>query len=316
MDMKLLVTGSSGQIGSELTDALRGMYGSENVLATDLKVDVDAAYSRKLDVTDAQQVISVMRDYRPDLVVHLAAILSAKGELFPEIAFQVNAIGFKNVLDACLKCGVNRLFFPSTIAVFGPTTPRQSVPSDTITWPTTIYGITKLFSEQIGEYYWRRYGLDVRSMRLPGIISYRTKPGGGTTDYAVEMLMAASRHLEYTCFLKEDTVLPMMYMPDALAAILKLISVEPERLIHRTNFNVSSFSISPASLADEIRKYVPDFRVHYSPDERQKIAETWPCTIDSSDASAEWGFSPEYGVEETVNEMMTHLKDDFEADDG
>lgn len=260
-----------------------------------------------LDVTDSKAMERVLEENEVGTVVHLAAILSAKGEKVPELALEVNLNGMRNVLNSSLKSGVGEVFFPSTIGVFGPDTPKENVPVETITRPTTIYGITKLFCEQLGEYYSHAYGLDVRGLRLPGIVSYKTPPGGGTTDYSIEMLRAAARGEAYECFLSRDTRLPMMYMPDAIESIIKLMEAQSSSLRHRTNFNVMAFSFSPQELEESIRKTRKEFRVTYSPDERQKIADSWPRSLDCSAAREEWGFSPKFTLGQMVDDMLLHL---------
>lgn len=308
MPGRILITGSSGQIGSELADALIARYGAEGVVATDIlplhRSDCETAI---VDVTDGRALRSVLEGHDVGTVIHLAAILSAKGEKSPDLAFEVNVAGMKNVLDASLKAGVGKVFFPSTIGIFGPDTPKENVAIETVTRPTTMYGITKLFCEQLGKYYFAKYGLDVRGLRLPGIVSYKTPPGGGTTDYAIEMIMAAAEGREYTCFLRRDSSLPMMYMPDAIDAIVRLLEADSTVLRHRTDFNVMAFSLNPGELEDEIRKHVPSFRVRYAPDERQDIADSWPVSVDASAAVSEWGFSPRYSLGGMVEDMLSHL---------
>jgi L-threonine 3-dehydrogenase (EC 1.1.1.103) len=247
--------------------------------------------------------------YKVDTIYHLAAILSATGEKYPDLAYRVNVDGLHNVLEAARTNKVSQVFIPSTIGVFGPETPRRNVPIETITRPTTLYGITKVFAEQLGNYYQRKFSLDVRGVRFPGLISYKSPPGGGTTDYAIEMIISAVRKQNYTCFLREDTVLPMMYMPDALEAILKLSEAPLEKLIHHTDFNLTSFSFSPKELAHEISNYYPEFSVIYKPDFRQEIADSWPESLDASAARREWGFAPKYNFKETVKDMIYHLQE-------
>ncbi len=305
---KLLITGSSGQIGTELTGTLVERYGADRVIATDIsKPGRKDCNTAALDVTEADSVKNIVKKEGVTTIVHLAAILSAKGEKTPDFAFDVNVNGMRNVLSAAAAVSGVKLFFPSTIGIFGADTPRDNVPIETITRPTTMYGITKLFCEQLGEYYFRRYGLDVRGLRLPGIVSYKTPPGGGTTDYSIEMLRAAAGGENYTCFLKKETMLPMMYMPDALGAIVKLLEAPSSALVHRTNFNVMAFSFCPSDLENEIRKINPGFSVSYAPDERQEIADTWPRSLDSSAAAREWGFSAKYTLSEMVRDMLMNL---------
>lgn len=307
---RILITGSGGQIGTELTDNLIRLYGEENVIATDVfpigRKDCSTAI---LDVTDGKAMEKILMEEGIQTIIHLAAILSAKGEKIPDAAFDINVNGMRNVLNSGMRTGANRIFFPSTIGIFGPDTPKDNVPIETITRPTTIYGITKLLCEQLGEYYFTKYGLDVRGMRLPGIISYKAPPGGGTTDYSIEMLRAAAEGRKYRCFLSEQTRLPMMYMPDAIDSITRLLEAPGQDLRHRTSFNVMAFSFGPADLETEIRKSVPDFAVSYVPDERQRIADSWPRSLDSSAAAEEWGFSPKYTLAMMVEDMLFHLKE-------
>lgn len=308
MGGKILVTGSSGQIGSELTGALISRFGSSNVIATDIQSPGrNDCRTASLDVTDRDAVFSFIKTEKVSTVIHLAAILSARGEREPSLAFNVNVNGMRNILDASVSAGVGLLFFPSTIGVFGTDTPKENVPVETITRPSTMYGITKLLCEQLGEYYSAKYELDVRGMRLPGIVSYSAPPGGGTTDYSIEMLRAAAEGRGYSCFLKEDCRLPMMYMPDAIDSIMKMLEAPAGRLKHRTCFNVMAFSFSPSELEQEIRRLRPEFRVIYAPDERQLIADTWPRSLDTSAAAEEWGFAPSYTLTAMVEDMLKHL---------
>lgn len=308
---KIIVTGACGQIGSELVPELRKRYGHERVVATDVKEPPrelkESGPFEWLDVTRPIEVSQVIKDHQPDIIYHLAAILSAKGEQNPQLAWQVNMMGTYNILEAARELRVRQVFIPSSIAVFGPETPRQNTPLKTILLPRTIYGITKVAGELLGEYYVRRFNLDVRGCRYPGVISYKTPPGGGTTDYAVAIFHEAIRHKKYTCFLKEDTVLPMMYMPDCLKAAIGLMEADFRQLRHHTNFNVAAMSFSPAELAREIKKFFPDFQVEYRPDERQAIADSWPQTIDDSAAREEWGWQPDYDLPRMVEDMFNHL---------
>lgn len=307
---RILITGALGQIGSELDNYLSEVFGRDRIIISDVKDHNDQRY-KKLDVTDFNAVKTIIEKYRIDTVYHLAAILSATGERYPELAYNVNVNGLHNVLEASKLNKVSLVFIPSTIGVFGPTTPRTNVPIETITRPTTIYGITKVFAEQLGNYYYERFHLDVRGVRFPGLLSYKTPPGGGTTDYAIEMIISAVRRENYKCFLREDSTLPMMYMPDALDSILKLSETPIESLQHHTDFNLSAFSFSPKNLAYEINKYYPDFNVTYAPDFRQKIADSWPESLDSSAAAKEWGFKPKYDFKETVKDMIYHLQEKY-----
>lgn len=308
---KILVTGATGQIGSELTLALREIHGGANVIAAGHKRPPNERLSETgpfitLDVTDRKQLESVVCEHKITEIYHLAAILSATGEQNPDLAWRVNMEGLYNVLEVAKNFGVKKIFWPSSIAVFGPKTPKENVPQDTILSPTTMYGITKVAGELLCEYYHRRYGLDVRGLRFPGIISSETPPGGGTTDYAVEIFYAAVRGEPYTCFVRPDTVLPMMYMPDCLKATLMLMNADPSRLRFRI-YNVTGMSFSAAELAEEIKKHVPNFRVEYKPDFRQAIADSWPRTIDDSAAREDWGWQPDYDLPKMVEAMLTAL---------
>lgn len=309
---KIIVTGACGQIGSELVPELRRRYGHDNVIATDIKEPPpelkESGPFEFLDVTDLLAIGKIIKKYQANTVYHLAAILSAKGEQNPTLAWQVNMIGTYNILEAARELRIRQIFIPSSIAVFGPETPKLNTPQETILLPKTIYGITKVAGELLGEYYVRRYGLDVRGCRYPGIISYKTPPGGGTTDYAVAIFHEAIKNKKYVCFLKEDTVLPMMYMPDCLKAAIQLMEADASKLKHHTNFNVAAMSFSPAELAAEIKKYIPDFEISYQPDERQAIAETWPRSLDDSAAREEWGWHPDYDLSRMVEDMLKNLK--------
>jgi len=305
---KILITGALGQIGSELDQYLSEIFGRDRIIISDIKEKNDPRY-KKIDVTDFNSLNFLVEKYKVDTIYHLAAILSATGEKYPDLAYRVNVDGLHNVLEAARINKVSQVFIPSTIGVFGPETPRKNVPIETITRPTTLYGITKVFAEQLGNYYQRKFSLDVRGVRFPGLISYKSPPGGGTTDYAIEMIISAVRKQNYTCFLREDTVLPMMYMPDALEAILKLSEAPLEKLIHHTDFNLTSFSFSPRELAQEISNYYPEFSVIYKPDFRQEIADSWPESLDASAARREWGFAPKYNFKETVKDMIYHLQE-------
>ena len=311
-DYRILVTGATGQIGSELTVTLREKYGKDNVIAMGHRrkpsktLEETGPYITG-DVRDRENLEKIIREYDIDTVYHMAAILSATGEKNPQLCWDVNVNGLYNLLEIARERKL-RIFCPSSIAVFGPSTPKENTPQDTILTPTTMYGITKVVGELLGEYYVQKYGVDVRGVRYPGIISSETPPGGGTTDYAVEMFYYAVKGEKYTCFVREDTVLPMMYMPDCLKATIQLMEADFSRLKHHTNFNVSGMSFSAKELEEEIRKYRPDFECEYKPDFRQKIAETWPRTIDDSCARQEWGWKPDYDLEKMVKDMLERLE--------
>jgi len=314
---KILVTGATGQIGSELIIALRERYGNENVVA--------AGHRRKpsekllstgpyetLDVRDRGSIERVVREYNIDTIYHMAAILSATGEEKPLLCWDVNINGLYNILEIAREKNL-RVFHPSSIAVFGPETPRDNTPQETILKPRTMYGITKVAGELLGEYYVRRYDVDVRGIRYPGIISSETPPGGGTTDYAVEIFYEAIKNKKYTCFVKEDTVLPMMYMPDCIKGTIQLMEADFSKLKHHTDFNLTAMSFSARELAEEIKKYIPDFECEYKPDFRQKIADSWPRSIDDSAAREEWGWKPDYDLEKMVKDMIEKLQKKYKA---
>ncbi|MBU0705165.1 MAG: L-threonine 3-dehydrogenase [Chloroflexi bacterium] len=308
---RILVTGACGQIGSELVPALRERYGGENVIATDIEETNSLLRENGpfefMDVTQRGAIGAVVDRYRVDTIYHLAAILSATGEKKPQLAWDVNANGLYKILEIARERQVTRVFCPSSIAAFGPETPRDNTPQETILRPTTMYGVTKVAGELMGAYYFQRFGLDVRGVRYPGIISSQAPPGGGTTDYAVEIFYEAIKHKRYTCFLKEETVLPMMYMPDCIKATLDVMEADLSHLEHHTDFNLAAMSFSPAELVAEIQKHIPGFACEYKPDFRQAIADSWPRTIDDSAARREWGWEPQYDLAATVEDMLEKL---------
>jgi len=309
---RILVTGSVGQIGSELTVKLRGMYGNENVVAVGHKTQPSEELRTSgpfhfIDIRNRKELEGVVNQYDIDTIYNMAAILSATGEKNPHLCWEVNVEGFMNVLEVGRENELAKVINPSSIAVFGPQTPRENTPTDTILQPTTMYGVTKVAGELLGDYYFQRFGLDVRGVRLPGVISYETLPGGGTTDYAVAIFYEAIQYKSYKCFLREDTVLPMMYMPDALKALIDLANAPLETLKHHCNFNVGAMSFSAGDLAAEIKKHIPEFKVTYEPDFRQAIADSWPCSIDDSVAREEWGWSPQYDLERMTEDMIEKL---------
>jgi nucleoside-diphosphate-sugar epimerase len=311
MSPKVLVTGAAGQIGTELVRALRRRLGTENILATDKSVPSGASGSgpfSALDVLDGPALEKAIKDRGIDTVYHLAAILSAVGEENPDIAWEVNVKGLKNVLDASVRGGVRRLFWPSSIGVFGPDAPKIKAPQATPLNPTTMYGVTKVAGELLCNYYSLKYGLDVRSIRFPGLISSEARPGGGTTDYAVEMFYSALHDGTYTCFLKEDTTLPMMYMPDALRGAIQLMEADRRHVRLHSGYNLAAMSFTPGSLASEIKKHLPRFRASYIPDRRQKIADSWPSSIDDSAARDDWGWHEDYDLPRTVVDMLARLQ--------
>ncbi len=310
----ILITGAAGQIGSELVGELRKRHGG-NVVATDIVRPDEASFASGpfdiLDVTDRANVGACLEKYGIGTIYHLAAILSATGEQNPQKAWNVNMNGLYNILEASREHGVSKVFSPSSIAVFGPATPRENTPQDTILDPKTIYGVTKVAGEILADYYVEKYGLDVRGCRFPGIISHQTQPGGGTTDYAVAIFYEAVRQGRYTCFLHEETRLPMMYMPDCLKSIIDLMEAEFDKLRHHSGFNVTAMSFSVGELAAEIRKHIPDFECEYRPDFRQAIADSWPVSIDDAAARNEWGWSPEYDLDGMTRDMLANIRRRF-----
>lgn len=307
--MSVLITGAAGQIGSELAPTLRHRDTRDTVIATDVVArpdDLTPPYET-VDVTDPTDLETVIENYDVDTIYHLAAILSATGEENPQQAYHVNVDGLYNVLETSRTTAVEQVVIPSSIAVFGPATPANPG-EETILAPTTMYGVSKVFGELLGTYYHSTYGLDVRGVRFPGLLSHETMPGGGTTDYAVEAFYEAITSGEYTYFVGEDTRLPMMYMPDAIRALVDLAEADGSDLHHRCNYNVSALTVTPAELTAEIRKHVPDFEARYEPDSRQAIAESWPDTLDDSAARADWDWTPEYGFETMVADMLQNLE--------
>ena len=308
---RIVVTGAAGQVGTEMVAVLRGHHGSDAVLATDIREpdnELDSGPFRILDVTDPAAVAEVVRDHDADYVYHLAAILSARGEKAPQQAWAVNMGGLYNVLEVARHQGC-AVFTPSSIAAFGPSTPADPTPQDTIQRPNTVYGVSKVAGELLSDYYHHRFGVDARGVRYPGLISHVTLPGGGTTDFAVEIYYEAVVHGRYTCFLGPDTQLDMMYMPDAIRGSIELMEVSPDRLIHRNAFNMAAMQVTPESLAASIREHIPGFSIEYEVDPvRQAIADSWPRRIDDRAARDEWGWRPEYDLASMTADMITHLR--------
>ncbi len=304
---KILVIGCSGQIGSELTLALRRIYGNKNVFATDIKqppADIlETGPFYLLDVLDYNNLLHFAVRFKITQVYNLAAVLSGNAEKIPQQAWDINMRALMNTLELARDSDARKLFWPSSIAVFGPTTPRHNTPQLTVMEPNTVYGISKLAGERWGEYYHHRYGVDFRSLRYPGLISYKTEAGGGTTDYAVEIYYEAIRNNRYTCFLREDTALPMMFMDDAIDATIKLMDAPAEKLSLRSSYNVGGMSFAPRDVANAIRKHKPDFEINYEPDFRQAIADSWPASIDDSVARRDWGLSDSSNLD-SMNEVM------------
>ncbi|MBI1344537.1 MAG: NAD-dependent epimerase/dehydratase family protein [Terrimonas sp.] len=309
---KILVIGASGQIGVELTLALRKIYGNANVVASDLReqnplLEGTGPYV-SLDVMNKEMLhVQVIRQNITQIYL-LAAILSATGEKNPNLAWNLNMTGLLNVLDIAREENIMKVYWPSSIAVFGPTSPKQQCPQQTIIEPTTVYGISKYAGEFWCNYFHQRFGVDIRSIRYPGLISYKSAPGGGTTDYAVEIFHEALEEGHYECFLKEDTYLPMMYMPDAIRATIELMEAPADTITIRTSYNVSGISFSPKEIAAEITRYLPDFKIRYQPDYRQAIAESWPQSIDDTVARNDWGWQHEYDLPAMTKDMIQNLQ--------
>jgi len=310
---RVLVTGANGQIGSELVEVLRERHGPSQVVRLDLKPPPapngrppDAPFE-VADMRDREALADVIMRHEVDIVYHLASLLSATGEEHPDRTWDVNVDGLKNVLDLARTHDL-RVFWPSSIAVFGPSTPKEETPQNTVLDPATMYGVTKRSGELLCQYYHRRYGLDVRSLRYPGLVSYKTPPGGGTTDYAVDMIAAATADRDYTCFLAPDTRLPMMYMPDAIRATLAFMNAEADTLSVRDSYNIASLNFSPRDLATAIQRREPDFACTYEPDERQQIADAWPSSIDDTAARDDWNWAPTYNLDAMTKDMLEHLR--------
>jgi threonine 3-dehydrogenase len=305
---RVLVTGANGQIGVELVPFLRSRYGAANVLATDIRyspVLAPAGPFAYLDVTDSSAVQKLVVEHGATTVIHLASLLSAVGERNPALAMRVNARGAENILDAAAQHGL-KVFAPSTIAVFGASTPRDMTPDPTIMRPSTIYGVTKVYLELLGDYYSTKFGVDFRSLRYPGIISNKALPGGGTTDYAVEIYYEALKKNKYSCFLSANTMLPMMYMPDCIRGSVELIEADRSRLTQNT-YNMTAVSFTPAELAAAIAKIQPGFSISYAPDFRQKIADSWPRSINDEKARKDWGWKPEFDLHKMSVDMLQEL---------
>ncbi len=308
---RILVIGASGQIGVELTLALRKIYGNASVVASDLREENDLLKGTgpyvSLDVMNKEMLhVQVIRQNITQIYL-LAAILSATGEKNPNLAWSLNMQSLLNVLDIAREEKLTKVYWPSSIAVFGPTSPKKNCPQQTVIEPITVYGISKYAGEFWCNYYHRRFGVDVRSLRYPGLISYKSAPGGGTTDYAIEIFNEAKEEKKYECFLSEDTYLPMMYMPDAIKATIDLMEAPAEKISIRTSYNLSGMSFSPKEIAAEIKKHIPEFTITYKPDYRQAIADSWPQSIDDSVARNDWGWKEEYDLEKMVKDMLDNL---------
>jgi len=305
----ILITGASGQIGVDLADTLVDRHGDGHVLVTDLRIPEHQRPGRTyevLDVTYMESVEKILEGYEVHTIYHLAGILSATGERHPELAWNVNVNGVRNIMEAARRFEC-RVFWPSSIAVFGPTTPKINTPQETVTEPGTMYGATKVTGELLCKFHATHHGVDVRSVRFPGIISHAAPPGGGTTDWAVDMFFQAVRNGSYECFVTEDTRLPMMYMPDAVKSVLDLMSAEESDITIRTSYNLTAFSFSAGELAAAIRSHIPEFKCTYAPDYRQDIADSWPASINDERARRDWNWTPEYDLDAMVSDMLHHV---------
>jgi len=315
---KILVTGALGQIGSELVVKLREIYGNDNVIATDIrKNDSEAAVSGPfeiLDVMDSQKMFEIAKTYEVDTIMHLAALLSATAEAKPLLAWNLNMGGLVNALEVARELQT-QFFTPSSIGAFGPSTPKDQTPQDTIQRPTTMYGVNKVSGELLCDYYYHKFRVDTRGLRFPGLISYVAPPGGGTTDYAVEIYYEALKNKKYTSYIGKGTYMDMMYMPDALNAIVQLMEADGSKLIHRNAFNVTAMSFDPEEIANEIKKHIPEFQISYDVDPvRQGIADSWPNSIDATAAKEEWGFKAEYDLSKMTKDMLDKLRVKFEGE--
>lgn len=308
---QILITGALGQIGTEISALLMEKYGKKNVIISDMrepsKNDISENF-RKLDVTDATSLEKIVKEEEISDIFHLAAILSATGEKNPELAYLVNSVGTFNILKVSVKTGINRVIIPSSIAVYGPSSPKKDTPVMSVTRPESIYGITKVDNELLSSYYRKKFGLDVRGIRFPGLLSYKTLPTAGTTDYAVDMIMKASLGEDYKCYISPNRALPMMYMPDALEALMKLYNADKSRLRYSTEYNISAFSFSPKQLENELKRKFPGFKVSYEPDYRDEIASGWPESLDCSDAINDWDFKPMFSLNGMVDDMSRNFR--------
>lgn len=305
----LLIIGSQGQIGTVLTESLREIYGRDRVVAADLRTPqhpTDGPFEQ-LDILDGERLLQVIKQHGVTQIYHLAALLSAKGEQNPRQTWTINMNGLFNVLEVARQENLAKVYFPSSIAVFGGQTPKKATPQFTVLQPETMYGITKEVGEHLANYYWKKFNVDVRSLRYPGLISYQSLPGGGTTDYAVDIFHKAVAGEVFDCFLERDTTLPMMYMPDAIRATIELMDAPADQLSLHYGYNVRAMSFAPEELAAEIRKHIPNFQINYNPDYRQQIAESWVESMDDSHARNDWGWEEEYDLSAMVNDMIWHL---------
>lgn len=304
---KILVTGSGGQIGTVLVNALREKYGEDQVVASDLKPSTSQGLFVQLDITDSEALDAALRDHKITVIYHLAALLSSKGEENIHLTWDINLLSYLKLLDIAKSNGIKKIFFPSTIGIYGQSTPKQNTQQHTSFEPETMYGITKYTGELWSAYYNKKYGMDIRSIRYPGVISYQSRPHGGTTDYAVDIFFEAVEKGKYECYLSKNTKLPMIYMPDMIRATLMLMEAPKDDLTIDMSYNVAGFSVTPDSLHQEIKKHIPDFEVTYKPDHRQQIAESWTESIDDYYAIKDWAWSPKFDIATMTRDMLSHI---------
>ena len=315
MTERILIIGSSGQIGTELVMKLRNMYGNDNVIASDIRPSSEQIMQsgpfEKMDIMDEQLLRSIVKKYTVTQVYLLAALLSATAEQNIELGWSLNMRSHSHVLDLAKDGLIKKIFWPSSIAVFGPTTPMENTPQYTVMEPNTVYGITKQAGERWNEYYFNKFGVDVRSIRYPGLIGWKSSPGGGTTDYAVDIFHQAIQHGKYESFLSKNTGLPMMYMPDAIRATIELMEAPAEQVKIRSSYNLAGVSFTPKQIAEKVSKHIPNFEMSYKPDFRQEIADSWPSSIDDTHAQNDWGWKLEYDLEKMTSDMMKNLKEQY-----
>lgn len=311
MQKSILIIGACGQIGTELTLALRERFGNDRVVASDIREGNENLMAsgpfELLDATNYEAVENIVMHYDIEEIYLMAAMLSATAEKFPMRAWDLNMNSLFHVLNLAKEKKISKVFWPSSIAVFGPSTPKENTPQHTIMEPSTVYGISKQSGERWCSYYFKKYGVDVRSVRYPGLISWRTLPGGGTTDYAIDIYHSALSHKKYRCFLKADTKLPMMFMDDAIKATIDIMESKPETIMERSSYNLAAMSFTPSEIAESIKEHIPDFEIEYRPDFRQDIADSWPSSIDDSQARKDWNWRAEFNLEQTTREMLRNL---------